>query len=53
MDRKTGAIIANMQSDVALIPQLAGYLIASGGKRFQAASRNAGLGPAVRADPRR
>lgn len=28
-------IIARMQSDVALIPQLAGYLIASGGKRIR------------------
>jgi octaprenyl-diphosphate synthase len=28
-------ILANMQSDVSLIPQLAGYLIASGGKRIR------------------
>ena len=28
-------IIENMQSDVPLIPQLAGYLIASGGKRIR------------------
>lgn len=27
-------IIGHMQSDVPLIPQLAGYLIASGGKRI-------------------
>lgn len=35
MDRVNQTIIANMQSDVALIPQLAGYLIASGGKRLR------------------
>ena len=35
MDRVNRTIIANMQSDVALIPQLAGYLIASGGKRLR------------------
>ena len=34
--RKVNALIlANMQSDVPLIPQLAGYLIASGGKRIR------------------
>jgi len=35
MDRVNQTILANMQSDVALIPQLAGYLIASGGKRLR------------------
>ena len=35
MDRVNQTIVPNMQSDVALIPQLAGYLIASGGKRLR------------------
>ena len=35
MERVNATIIENMQSDVALIPQLAGYLIASGGKRLR------------------
>lgn len=35
MERVNATIIDNMQSDVALIPQLAGYLIASGGKRLR------------------
>ncbi len=35
MDRVNHTILANMQSEVALIPQLAGYLIASGGKRLR------------------
>ena len=48
MDRVNETIIENMQSDVALIPQLAGYLIASGGKRLRplltlAAARLCGL----------
>lgn len=35
MERVNATIIENMKSDVALIPQLAGYLIASGGKRLR------------------
>ena len=35
MERVNATIMENMQSDVALIPQLAGYLIASGGKRLR------------------
>jgi octaprenyl-diphosphate synthase len=35
MDRVNSEIMTRMHSDVALIPQLAGYLIASGGKRIR------------------
>jgi octaprenyl-diphosphate synthase len=35
MDRVNGLILRNMQSDVTLIPQLAAYLIAAGGKRIR------------------
>lgn len=35
MDQVNALIMQEMRSDVALIPQLAGYLIASGGKRLR------------------
>lgn len=35
MERVNALIIDRMQSDVAMIPQLAGYLIAAGGKRIR------------------
>ncbi len=35
MDQVNAAIMRQMQSDVPLIPQLAGYLIAAGGKRIR------------------
>ncbi len=49
MDKVNQTIILKMQSPVALIPQLAGHLIASGGKRLRpmltlAASRMCGYG---------
>jgi octaprenyl-diphosphate synthase len=35
MDAVNNVIVARMQSDIALIPRLAGYLIAAGGKRMR------------------
>src|SRR3546814_7448473 len=35
MEKVNRAILENMQSPVALIPQLAGHIVASGGKRLR------------------
>ena len=44
MERVNNSIVARMQSDVPLIPELAGHLIAAGGKRLRPLLTLAGAG---------